>query len=120
VERIVLIDAQGFIDGIGPMASLPRPLAAAGVWVLRTEGLRMAANRMAYHDQAFATEDAMRVGRLHTHLDGWWAPLLCSLRARAPRGLGPAARGPAAALPGTPVPCPSARALSGPGDGRQP
>jgi hypothetical protein len=125
----VLLDAQGFIDGIGPMASLPRPLAAAGVWVLRTEGLRMAANRMAYHDQArrppwgeeggaaavpsgrgrggsahrrppacegaaarqhapspspsspacapapgaqaFATEDAMRIGRLHTHLDGW-------------------------------------------------
>jgi len=32
---------QGFIDGIGPMASLPRPLAAAGVWVLRTEQLRM-------------------------------------------------------------------------------
>jgi pimeloyl-ACP methyl ester carboxylesterase len=41
VEKIVLIDAQGFIDGIGPMASLPRPLAAAGVWVLRTEQLRM-------------------------------------------------------------------------------
>lgn len=48
----MLIDAQGFIDGIGPMASLPRPLAAAGVWVLRTEQLRMAANKMAYHDQA--------------------------------------------------------------------
>jgi pimeloyl-ACP methyl ester carboxylesterase len=32
---------QGFIDGIGPMASLPRSLAAAGVWVLRTEQLRM-------------------------------------------------------------------------------
>ena len=47
----MLLDAQGFIDGIGPMASLPRPLAAAGVWVLRTKGLRMAANRMAYHDQ---------------------------------------------------------------------
>ncbi|KIZ00267.1 40S ribosomal protein S3-3 [Monoraphidium neglectum] len=71
VEKIVLIDAQGFIDGIGPMSTMPRPLAAAGVWVLRTEQLRMAANRMAYHDQAFATEDAMRVGRLHTHLDGW-------------------------------------------------
>jgi hypothetical protein len=26
---------------------------------------------MAYHDQAFATPDAMRVGRLHTHLPGW-------------------------------------------------
>lgn len=41
VEKLVLLDAQGFIDGIGPMASLPRPLAAAGVWVLRTEQLRM-------------------------------------------------------------------------------
>jgi hypothetical protein len=69
----VLIDAQGFIDGNG-MSTLPRPLAAAGVWVLRTKQLRMAANRLAYHDQAFATEDAMRVGRLHTHLDGWCGP----------------------------------------------
>jgi hypothetical protein len=33
------------------MSTMPRPLAAAGVWVLRTEQLRMAANRMAYHDQ---------------------------------------------------------------------
>eukprot|EP00879_Flechtneria_rotunda_P024396 GHRR01025859.1.p1 GENE.GHRR01025859.1~~GHRR01025859.1.p1 ORF type:complete len:253 (+),score=59.60 GHRR01025859.1:181-939(+) len=41
VDRIVLIDAQGFIDGIGPMSTMPRPLAAAGVWVLRTEQLRM-------------------------------------------------------------------------------
>lgn len=33
--------------------------------------LRQAANKMAYNDPAFATEDAMRVGRLHTHLPGW-------------------------------------------------
>ncbi len=26
---------------------------------------------MAYHDQAFATRDAMLCGRLHTHLPGW-------------------------------------------------
>lgn len=26
---------------------------------------------MAYHDQSFATVDAMRVGRLHTHMPGW-------------------------------------------------
>lgn len=38
--------SQGFIDGIGPMASLPRPLAAAGVWVLRTEQLRMVSLRL--------------------------------------------------------------------------
>lgn len=27
---------------------------------------------MAYHDKKrFATDDAMRIGRLHTHLPGW-------------------------------------------------
>lgn len=26
---------------------------------------------MAYHDPQFATQDAMRVGRLHTHMPGW-------------------------------------------------
>jgi pimeloyl-ACP methyl ester carboxylesterase len=72
VSRLVLVDAQGFIDGVGPMAALPRPLAALGVGVLRSEWLRQMANRMAYHDTAtFATADAMRVGRLHTHLPGW-------------------------------------------------
>lgn len=33
--------------------------------------LSQAANKMAYHDQSFATPDAMRVGRLHTHMPGW-------------------------------------------------
>lgn len=77
VSKLVLIDAQGFIDGIGPMGSLPRPLAAAGVALLRTEQLREAANQMAYHDKArFATQDARRVGRLHTFLPGAAAALL--------------------------------------------
>ena len=52
VLQLVLLDAQGFIDGIGPMANLPRPLAALGVKVLKTEGLRQAANKVAYHDKA--------------------------------------------------------------------
>lgn len=34
VERLVLIDAQGFIDGSGPGASLPGPLAKLGISVL--------------------------------------------------------------------------------------
>ena len=39
--------------------------------LLRTRGLRQLANRMAYHDKdRLATEDAMRVGRLHTHCPG--------------------------------------------------
>ncbi|PSC68832.1 hypothetical protein C2E20_7602 [Micractinium conductrix] len=72
VERLVLIDAQGFIDGIGPMASMPRFLSQLGVRVLRTVPLRQMANKMAYFDkERYATDDAMRIGRLHTHLPGW-------------------------------------------------
>lgn len=72
LERLVLIDAQGFIDGIGPLASLPSFLATLGVKVLRSVPLRQAANQMAYFNkQKFATDDAMRIGRLHTHLPGW-------------------------------------------------
>ena len=41
VSSLVLIDAQGFIDGIGPMGGLPRVFAELGVKLLRTEGLRM-------------------------------------------------------------------------------
>jgi pimeloyl-ACP methyl ester carboxylesterase len=70
VAGLALIDPQAFVDGLGP--PLPRPLAEAGVWVLRTIPLRQAANQMAYSNRKrFATDDAMRCGRLHTHLDGW-------------------------------------------------
>lgn len=34
VKRLVLIDAQGFIDGAGPGEWLPEPLARIGVAVL--------------------------------------------------------------------------------------
>lgn len=34
VKKLVLIDAQGFIDGSGPGASLPGPLAKFGISVL--------------------------------------------------------------------------------------
>jgi pimeloyl-ACP methyl ester carboxylesterase len=30
VERLVLVDAQGFIEGLGPMGMMPRPVALAG------------------------------------------------------------------------------------------
>lgn len=66
----MLIDSQGFIDGIGPMASLPRPLAKLGVEVLRSVPLRQLANNMAYYNNDFASDDAMKVGRLHTFLPG--------------------------------------------------
>jgi pimeloyl-ACP methyl ester carboxylesterase len=43
-----------------------------GVKVLRTTALRGAANKMAYFDvPTYATQDAMRIGRLHTYAAGW-------------------------------------------------
>ena len=72
VERLVLVDAQGFIEGLGPMGMFPRPIALAGVNILKSKPLRNTANQMAYCDRGtFATEDAMRVGQLHTFQPQW-------------------------------------------------
>ena len=72
VKGLILIDAQGFVDGVGPMASLPRPLAQVGVQVLKSVPLRNSANQMSYYDaKTYATEDALKVGRLHCLREGW-------------------------------------------------
>jgi len=72
VRGTVLIDAQGFVDGIGPMSFLPAPLARAGIKVLKSEPLRSSANQMSYYDkEKFATDDALKVGRLHCLREGW-------------------------------------------------
>lgn len=71
-KGLILIDAQGFVDGIGPMASMPKPLAKLGVEVLRSVPLRSSANQMCYFDkETFATDEAVMVGRLHCLQDGW-------------------------------------------------
>ena len=70
VSKVVLIDAQGFIDSNGP-SSLPVPLARVGVNILKSTPLRMFANYIAYADKALATVDAMRVGRLHCFVSTW-------------------------------------------------
>lgn len=72
VSKLVLIDAQGFIDGAGPMGGFPEPLARLGVKVLGSGNLRQIANKMSYFDkEKFATQDAMRVGRLPVLCEGW-------------------------------------------------
>ena len=72
VQRLVLIDAQGFIDGAGPMGGFPRPVARWGIKLLGSKPLRNLANQLSYSDpDAFATEDAMLVGRLPVVCDGW-------------------------------------------------
>eukprot|EP00536_Pseudo-nitzschia_multiseries_P012038 jgi/Psemu1/244207/estExt_Genewise1.C_4400014 len=69
---LILIDAQGFVDGVGPMAMLPKPLAKIGVGVLKSVPLRNQANQMSYFDtEKFATEDAQVIGRLHCLREGW-------------------------------------------------
>ena len=72
VQSLVLIDAQGFIDGLGPLSQLPGWVATLGVKVLGSRPLREMANQMSYHDaETFATDDAVRVGQLHCSTDNW-------------------------------------------------
>ena len=70
VEKLVLIDAQGFIDGKGK-SDIPIPLARLGVNVLKSSPLRMFANILAYKNKQLATLDAMRVGKLHCYTQSW-------------------------------------------------
>ncbi|EJK73990.1 hypothetical protein THAOC_04362 [Thalassiosira oceanica] len=72
VRGTILIDAQGFIDGIGPMSFLPSPVARLGIKFLQSEGLRNQASQMSYFNpEAYATDDAMKISRLHCVRDGW-------------------------------------------------
>lgn len=71
-KGLILMDAQGFVDGIGPMSMLPKPLANLGVQVLKSVPLRSSANQMSYFDkEQYATDEAVTVGRLHCLRDGW-------------------------------------------------
>ena len=72
VRGTVLIDAQGFVDGIGPMSFMPAPLARAGIKVLQSVPLRNSANQMSYFNpETYATKDALKVGRMHCLREGW-------------------------------------------------
>lgn len=71
-QGLILIDAQGFVDGIGPMAAMPKPIAQLGVQVLKSVPLRSSANQMSYYDkETYATDEAVLVGRLHCLREGW-------------------------------------------------
>ena len=41
VAALVLVDAQGYIDGIGPMSEMPRFLADIGVAVLKVRSISL-------------------------------------------------------------------------------
>ncbi|KAJ7549163.1 hypothetical protein O6H91_07G043000 [Diphasiastrum complanatum] len=72
VRKLVLIDAQGYSEGLGHMANLPRILAYAGVAVLKNVLLRTYANRLIYSNISWRNLiDAMRIGRLHCLMPSW-------------------------------------------------
>jgi len=71
VDKLILVDAQAYIDGAA-MTGQPRFMQNLGVSVLKSKPLRMFANKIAYaNPDKFGTEDAMRIGRLHTLTGGW-------------------------------------------------
>ena len=51
VAKLVLIDAQGYIEGAGPMAGAPDFLARLGIRILKTDWLRQQANKLSYFDK---------------------------------------------------------------------
>ncbi|DBB08794.1 TPA: hypothetical protein ACH3X3_007456 [Trebouxia sp. C0006] len=71
VKKLVLVDAQGFIDGLGPWRVAPKFLINLLVQVLKSTAIRKYAGDLAYNDKALATDDALLIGRLHTYLSGW-------------------------------------------------
>lgn len=96
-KGLVLLDAQGFVDGIGPMAAMPRPIAKLGVEVLKSVPLRSSANQMSYFDKAtYATDEAVVVGRLHCLREGWSDALVSFMQSG---GFSPSAKVPTINIP---------------------
>lgn len=72
VDKLVLIDASVYAEGTGNLAKLPRAVAYAGVYLLKSIPLRLYANSLAFNGISFDTKfDWTNVGRLHCLLP-WW------------------------------------------------
>lgn len=72
VTKLVLISASVYSEGTGNLAKLPRPVAYAGVSLLRSTPLRLLANYLAFSGISLSTRlDWTKVGRLHCLLP-WW------------------------------------------------
>lgn len=69
LHATVLLDPQGFIEGTPPV---PAAFARGGVELLRSWPLRSLGQLIAYEDvPRCATDDAIRIGRLHCSREGW-------------------------------------------------
>jgi len=82
VSKLVLVDAQGFKDGLGVLQYLPEFIIKPLLEVLRSVPLRQSANKMSYFNKDnFATEDALKVGRLHCFKEDWISGNLTFIKA---------------------------------------
>ncbi|KAG2706975.1 hypothetical protein I3760_05G127100 [Carya illinoinensis] len=72
VEKLILIDASVYAEGTGSLADLPRVVAYAGVYLLKSIPVRLYANFLTFTGISFSTSlDWTNVGRLHCLLP-WW------------------------------------------------
>ncbi|AES97040.1 uncharacterized hydrolase YugF isoform X1 [Medicago truncatula] len=72
VEKLILIDASVYAEGTGNLATLPRSVAYAGVYLLKSLPLRLYANYLTFTNMSLRTIlDGTNVGRLHCLLP-WW------------------------------------------------
>ncbi|XP_057482103.1 alpha/beta hydrolase domain-containing protein VTE7 isoform X2 [Actinidia eriantha] len=72
VEKLVLINASVYSEGTGNMTKLPKAVAYAGVYLLKSIPLRLYATFLAFNGLPLDTcLDWTNVGRLHCLLP-WW------------------------------------------------
>ncbi|KAK1437704.1 hypothetical protein QVD17_03500 [Tagetes erecta] len=72
VDKLILIDASVYTEGTGNLSTLPKFVAYAGVFVLKSLPLRIFAIRLTCNSLALDTSlDWTRIGRLHCLLP-WW------------------------------------------------
>ncbi|KAK4376600.1 hypothetical protein RND71_002896 [Anisodus tanguticus] len=76
VDRLVLIDASVYAEGTGNLATLPKAVAYAGVYLLKSVPLRLYATSLTFNGLPLDTcIDWTNIGRLHCLLP-WWEDAL--------------------------------------------
>ncbi|KAL8122287.1 alpha/beta hydrolase domain-containing protein VTE7-like [Apium graveolens] len=72
VEKLILIDASVYAEGTGNLAKLPKAVAYAGAYFLKSVLLRFYATNLTFNGIPFDTcLDWAHIGRLHCLLP-WW------------------------------------------------
>lgn len=73
VDKLILIDASVYAEGTGNLATLPKLMAYAGVYLLKSLPLRLYATLLAFNGITWDTcYDWAKIGSLHCLLP-WWA-----------------------------------------------